>query len=287
MLTPDLIKEINEFVYKQPRTITEVASIAKVSWLTADKYITYISEKYGTIKVKTFRGGTRGAVKIVYWSNFDSLVKPSTAQHILLEKIKYGKKKHDFNPFDIYNFVDENKKNAKAISMKNPHEQHLENLLRGASRQLFIFSGNISFINSMEGNIQLLNVLADLARRKVNIKILCRADIASIKNIKKIIEINKTIGFDAVEIRHTEQPLRGFIIDDRIFRLREEKAKKDYKEGELNDDLYILYDINDRDWIEWGEKVFWNMYTNALPIENRIKALERIENLISGNSMNI
>ena len=89
MLTPDLIKEINEFVYKQPRTITEVASIAKVSWLTADKYITYISEKYGTIKVKTFRGGTRGAVKIVYWSNFDSLVKPSTAQHILLEKIKY------------------------------------------------------------------------------------------------------------------------------------------------------------------------------------------------------
>jgi len=37
MLTPDLIKEINEFVYKQPRTITEVASIAKVSWLTAEE----------------------------------------------------------------------------------------------------------------------------------------------------------------------------------------------------------------------------------------------------------
>ncbi len=287
MLTPDLIKEINEFVYKQPRTIIEVAGLSKVSWLTADKYISYISEKYGTIKVKTFRGGTRGAVKIVYWSNFDSLVRPSTAQQILLEKIKHEKKKHGFNPFDIYNFVDENKKNASAVLMKNLHEQHLVDLLKSASRQLFIFSGNISFINSMEGNVLILNVLADLARRKVNIKILCRADIASIKNIKKITEINKTIGFDAIDVRHTEQPLRGFIIDDKIFRLREEKQKKDYKEGELDDDLYVIYDINDRDWIEWGEKVFWNMYTNALPIENRIKELEKIENLVFGKSLDI
>ena len=96
MLTPDLIKAINEYVYKQPRTITEISKLAKVSWITADRYIQLISEKYGTIKLKTFRGGTRGALKIVYWANFEGM-RASTAQEILLNKIKKGSKKQDFN----------------------------------------------------------------------------------------------------------------------------------------------------------------------------------------------
>ncbi len=287
MLTPDIIKEINEFVYKQPRTITEISGLAKVSWLTAEKYTRYISEKYGTIKVKTFRGGTRGALKIAYWANFDSAVRPSTAQHILLEKIKHTGKKQDFNPFDIYNFVDEKKKNVKVISLKKPEEQQLVNLLRSADRQLFIFSGNISFINNSEANVDILRVLADLARKRVNIKVLCRVDIASVRNIKKIMEINKTIGFDAIEVRHTEQPLRGFVIDSKLFRLRDEKIKNDYKDGELSEDIYLVYDIHDKDWIEWSEKVFWNLYTNALPIDKRIIELERVEDIMAGSSLKI
>ena len=70
-------------------------------------------------------------------------------------------------------------------------------------------------------------------RKRVNVKILCRVDIASIKNIKRILEINNLSGFDAIEIKHIEQPLRGIVIDDKIARLREEKRKQDYKEGEL------------------------------------------------------
>ncbi len=287
MLTPDIIKEINEFVYKQPRTVTEISQLAKVSWLTAEKYTRYISEKYGTIKLKTFRGGTRGALKIAYWANFDSAVRPSTAQSILLEKIKHTGKKHDFNPFDIYNFVDEKKKNVKVISLKKPEEQQLVNLLKSADRQLFIFSGNISFINNSEANVDILRVLADLARKRVDIKILCRVDIASVRNIKKIMEINKTIGFDAIEVRHTEQPLRGFVIDSKLFRLRDEKIKNDYKDGELSEDIYLVYDIHDKDWIEWSEKVFWNLYTNALPIDKRIIELEKVEDIMAGSSLKI
>ena len=105
-------------------------------------------------------------------------------------------------------------------------------------------------------------------------------DIASIRNIKKILEINKILGYDAIEVRHSEQPLRGYVIDDKLVRLREEKKKEDYKEGELINDLYILYEIYDKDWVEWVEKVFWNLYTNALPIDARVKDLESIEDLM-------
>ena len=71
MLTPDAIKAVNEFVYKQPRAVKEISELLKVSWVTADKYLNYMIEKYGTIKIKTFRGGTRGALKIVYWANWE------------------------------------------------------------------------------------------------------------------------------------------------------------------------------------------------------------------------
>ncbi len=275
MLTPEAIKSVNEFVYKQPRTIKEIAELLKVSWLTANKYIGYMIEKYGTIKLKVYRGGTKGALKIVYWANLEGM-RASTAQQIILDKIKQGRKKTDFNPFDIYNLVNKNKRNVSVIQIDKPENQNLYKLFREASRQLFIFSGNISFI-AEKG---LLEAISELARKRVNVKILCRADISSIKNIKKILEINHILGYDAIEIRHIEQPLRGLVIDDKIARLREEKKKQDYKEGELDNDFYVLYDMHEKDWVEWLEKVFWNLHSNALPIENRVQDLQEIEDLM-------
>ncbi|MBS3168820.1 hypothetical protein J4216_06845 [Candidatus Woesearchaeota archaeon] len=279
MLTPDAIKAVNEFVYKQPRAIKEISELLKVSWVTADKYINYIIEKYGTIKMKVFRGGTKGALKIVYWANLEGM-RASTAQQILLDKIRSGKKKYDFNPFDVYSLVDQNKKEAFVSYQDKIEDQKLFDIFKSTNRQLFIFSGNISFINNIYNGIRLIDVLGELARKRINIKILCRVDIASINNIKKIIELNHLAGYDAVEIRHIEQPLRGFVVDDKIARLREEKKKQDYKENELSKDLYILYNIYDKDWVEWLEKVFWNLHSNALPIENRINDLEKIEDLL-------
>ena len=275
MLTPEAIKAVNEFVYKQPRSTKEISLLLKVSWLTADNYVSYIAEKYGTIKVKTFRGGTKGALKIVYWANLEGM-RASTAQQILLDRIKVGRKKQDLNPFDIYNLIDHNKKSLSVVETSKPEKQNILSLFKEATRQLFIFSGNISFINDPK----LLEILSDLARRKVNIKILCRVDIASIRNIKKIMELNTILGYDAVEVRHIEQPLRGFVIDNKLVRLREEKKKIDYKEGELDKDIYILYDLHDKEWVEWLEKVFWNLHANALPIDNRITDLEKLEDLM-------
>lgn len=279
MLTPESIKKINEFVYKQPRSIKEISELIKCSWVTADKYTNKISEKYGTIKVKVFRGGTKGALKIVYWANLEGM-RTSTAQQVLLNKIKAGRKKHDFNPFDIYNLVEKEKRITKVTKTTEPEKQEIIKLIKNATNQLFIFSGNLSFANNKENNKEIIDVIKEIAKRKVNIKVLCRVDIASIKNIKKIIEINKILGYNVVEIRHIEQPLRGFIIDDKIVRLREEKRKKDYKEGEINNDLYVLYDIYDKEWVEWIEKVFFNLHSNALPSENRIKDLEEVEELL-------
>lgn len=279
MLTPESIKAINEFVYKQPRAIKEISELLKVSWLTADKYIGYIIEKYGTIKLKTFRGGTRGALKIVYWANLEGM-RASTAQQILLDKIKLGRKKQDFTPFDIYTLINQDKKEAFAIPITKDNEQKLVKEFKAATRQLFIFSGNISFINNIENGIRIIDVLNDLAKKRVNIKILCRVDIASIKNIKVIQELNYLLGYDAIEVRHIEQPLRGFIIDNKLVRLREEKKKSDYKDWELQNDLYLIYNIHDKEWCEWLEKIFWNLHGNALPIENRITDLNKIEDIL-------
>ncbi|MBS3168258.1 hypothetical protein J4216_03980 [Candidatus Woesearchaeota archaeon] len=277
MLNPELIKSINEFVYKQPRAVQEIAELLSCSWITADKYTAHISEKYGTIKTKKFRGGTRGALKIVYWANLEG-IKTNTAQQIILEKIKKTTKKYDFNPFDIYNLVNKEKKNVEVI--KKCGEQSISEIIKKTKTQLLIFSGNISFINKEEDNKKVIDIIRELAEKGINIKILCRIDIASIRNIKKIIEINKSLGRDLIEIKHIEQPLRGFVIDYSLVRLRDEKLKVDYKEGEIDYDHYLLYNIHDQEWVEWIEKVFFNLHSNSLPLETRLHDLEEIEELL-------
>jgi hypothetical protein len=273
MLTPEAIKAVNEFVYKQPRSIKEIGELLKCSWVTADKYVSHIIDKYGTIKLKVFRGGTKGALKIVYWAQLEG-VTASTAQHIILEKIKGSRKKQDFSPFDIYSLVEENKKQMSI------DEHSLTDLMKGASKQLFIFSGNMSFINEIENGKKIIDVLGDLARKRINIKILSRLDVASIKNVKQIQHLNHLLGYDAIEVKHIEQPLRGFIVDSNLLRLIEEKKKSEFKGNELDKDVTISYHIHDRDWIEWMEKVFFNLHSNSLPIENRIKDLEKFETLL-------
>src|SRR3989338_10787472 len=278
MLTPDNIKLINDFVYKEPRTVKEISLLLKVSWVTADKYIKSIIEKYGILNMKVFKAGTKGALKITYWNNFDGL-RSGTAQQILFDKIKLGKSKKDFSPFDIYHLVTEEKRKAILEIRKNEEEvnnQDIANLLRSVRRQFFIFSGNLSFINLIDRNHRVLDLLTELARRKINIKIICKVDLAAINNIEKITAINKVIGYDAIDIKHFEQPLRGFIVDDIMFSLREEKNKSDYKEGETAHDVALIYEIYDKEWVEWMEKVFLNIYNNGLPIEQRIKDLQTL-----------
>ncbi|MEM5773273.1 MAG: hypothetical protein QXL86_03585, partial [Candidatus Aenigmatarchaeota archaeon] len=221
MLKEEVIQKINEFVAKQPRSIQEIAELLNCSWITADRYVEFISKKYGAISVKVFRKGTRGALKIVYPTPFQAL-NTSIAQQSLFDRIMVGRRKEDFKPFEIFLYA----KKKKFIVEKKKHENEAVEIdivkhLSLAENQLLIFSGNLSFINIVDKGKKVLDVLKDLASKGVIIKILARVEIPSIENISKVLAINKALGKNLIEIRHSEQPLRGEIIDNKLVRLRE------------------------------------------------------------------
>ncbi len=281
MLKPELAKKIQEFVYVQPRTVQEIALLLKVNWRTADAYVERISKEQGTISAKTFRGGTKGALKIVFWMNAERPA-VSEAQEQLLKKIEAGRKKEDFSPLDIYQFVDGKKRRAFSEVTDAEEETRDKNiipLLRRATNEIYIFSGNLSLANLIHGKTHVLGILEELATRKVNIKILTRVDVAGIENVKKVLAINNRIGRDAIEIRYAEQPLRAIIIDNKLARLREVKSPEKYRSGELKGRTYIYYEIYDEDWVLWLQKVFWHFFRPAVDAKKRIEDLKTIEKL--------
>jgi hypothetical protein len=105
-------------------------------------------------------------------------------------------------------------------------------------------------------------------------------EIPGIDNILKILSINKSLGKDVIEVRHAEQPLRGEIIDNKVVRLREEWEERRYKSGELDYNLAVFYEIYDKEWIEWLQKVFWHIFNASVPAESRIKELEKIKRAV-------
>ncbi len=281
MLNQEIAKKIQEFVYAQPRTIQEIALLLNVNWRTADSYVARISDEQGTISVKTFRGGTKGALKIVFWRNTERPA-ASEAQEQLLKKIEAGRKKEDFTPLDIYQFVDKKKRRAfseVADVEEETRDKNIIPLLRQARNDVYIFSGNLSLANLMHGKTFVLAVLEELAKRNVNIKILTRIDVAGIENIKKVLALNQRIGRDAIEIRYAEQPLRAIIVDGKIARLREVKSPERYRAGELKGRTYIYYEIYDEDWVLWLQKVFWHIFRPAVDAKKRIEDLRTIEKL--------
>ncbi len=82
-----------------------------------------------------------------------------------------------------------------------------------------------------------------------------------------------------VEIRHCEQPLRCFVVDNKIARLKEVKEPAEYRKEELKKKTFIFYNIYDEEWIEWLQKVFWNLFSTSIDAEKRIKDLESIQKL--------
>ena len=71
MLSTEIIKKIEDFVYSKPRSIQEVAHHINKNWRTADRYIKEIQKNHGTLDTRVFREGTRGALKIIYWASIE------------------------------------------------------------------------------------------------------------------------------------------------------------------------------------------------------------------------
>jgi len=278
VLTREEEDTILKFVKEEPRTIQDVARRIDKSWLTADSYVDKIMEKTGLINIKKFREGTRGALKIVYWNYSESIENDDVRQN-LFQSIKFGRAKTDFDPFEVYQFVQDEKKRViteeydEALESK---KQELIPLLRSVENTLYCFSGNLSWVNMTEGSVKVADELRELFKRGVSVKVVCRVDIASLKNIDLLQKLCGEVGSGSVEIRHSFQPLRGFIFDDRQARFKDEKFVKTYKEGELKKNIRIFYDVFDEEWVDWLQKVFWELYRHSILSGKRMEQLSKI-----------
>jgi hypothetical protein len=87
-----------------------------------------------------------------------------------------------------------------------------------------------------------------------------------------MLQINHKLKKEMIEIRHAEQPFRAFIIDNKFARFKENR-QHDKKNN------YIFYEIRDEEWVEWLQKVFWNIFRTSIKAEKRIEDLESIKRI--------
>lgn len=273
MLDSKLAKKINDFVYQKPRTIQEIALLIHKNWRTANSYVEKIEGEQGTLSVRTFRKGTRGALKIVFWNNIEN-IHSSELQEKLFRRIELNRRKRDFSPSEIYQFVDKDKKALKIMNEKEyTSEKNFEdftNLLKSANSQILFFSGNLTFSNLEHHDIKIRKIIEDLSKNHVSSKILTRVELPGLQNIKNVLGINNRLGKKMIEIRHARQPLRVTIIDNKVAVFKESFYPNNYEKDELDEAKFLLYYIYDPEWIEWLQKVFFNIYRVSVDAERRI-----------------
>lgn len=278
MLDSNVIKKIEDFVYKKPRSIQEIAEYIGKNWRTADRYIGKIKQDYGTVETRVFREGTRGALKIVYWSSVEK-ASYSFFQEQLENDILRGKTKYDFSSFDIFQHVSEKKKNAWIKKGENEVKLgrlvEFQELLLKAEKQILFFSGNLSFINFKDKEVNVFDVLDKLVKKGITIKVICRIDIVGKDNVEKLLSLNHKYGKELVEIRHREQPLRTTIIDNKLLNMKEVKEPTG-REKELIKKTFIFYTITDREWTDWMTKIFWKMFNGSINSYKRLEEMKKI-----------
>lgn len=277
MLTTELIKQIEDFVYRKPRSVQEIAELIKKNWRTADRYVLDIEKNFGTLSSRTFREGTRGALKIVYWAATEK-TSSSVIQQKLEETLLQAKKKESFSAFDIFQYIPDQSKEASLEQGKEEGARNVEELadyLQRAKKQVIIFSGNLSLVNLRKKDIDLFQCIEQLVKRKIPIKIIARVDIAGKDNVEKILSLNFKHGKELIEIHHREQPLRAFVIDDAVIRIKEVNEPTG-KINELNKRTFLYYTIKDKEWIEWLTRIFWKMFSSSITAEKRLEEMRKI-----------
>ncbi len=272
MLTKLLSEQICDLVRQKPRTVQEIAQCIHKNWRTADRYVAQIAQETGLLSCRTFREGSRGALKVVYWNALDH-GKGTAYQERLLQRIILGHKKEDFSPFDIYQFVDPRKRAAflETTEFSRQKEIKYDELIAHAKHQILFFSGNLSWVE-LGPNMHV--VLDSLAKKGVSINVITRIDITSQQNTEEMLLLNQRAGKDIVKIRHCEQPLRAIIIDDACVCIKEVLSPQYIRE--LTTKKYIFYLIKDPIWVNWLQKVFWHLWAQSIDAQERITALHSI-----------
>lgn len=283
VLNVAITKKITDFVRIKPRSMQEISEHIKKNWRTAERYVEKIEKESGHLSTRIFREGTRGALKIVYWNAMEE-IHSTTFQEEILEKVMRGQHKDDFSPFDIYQHVEDKNKKVylQDVSKINPETEITEGedligFLRSASKQVIVFSGNLSWVQAKQGKTKIINIVRELLKRNVSIKVVARVSMVGADNAKTLLALNHEVGKDLIEIKHRRHPLRAMIIDNRIVKLREIKTPEYYEPGELRKKVEIFYEIYDKEWIEWMQKIFWKMFSTGMPAEKRIKEIESVQ----------
>lgn len=269
---------IYELVREQPRTVQEVAQALEVSWLTAERYIKKLSEEEGMIATKTFRGGTKGALKIVFWNLLETST--TSIQHRLEEQLLTGRFKQDWSATELYYQVEQKKKKARMISRKDYEKihtgDHYRKLLLEAEEQILFFSGNLSYINLTTKEGTIYDTIVELAHKGVKMKFLTRINILESKLIEKLEAINTKVGKNMVEVRHAFQPARVTIIDDKIISIKEIYDHNMFGEQELLEEVVVFYEIYDSSWTKWIARVFWKQFQTAISSKHFLEELKTI-----------
>lgn len=275
MLDKRTTNAILDVVRVRPRTVQEIAVTIDKNWRTAERYVERIATETGFIATRTFREGTRGALKVVYWNSLDR-AKGSAYQERLLQRITLATRKEDFSPFDIYQFVPAEQREAYVEKTEFPRHPQInyDKLLLTAQHQVMFFSGNLSW---MEFGPERMKTLEKIARRHISIKILTRVDMTSRKNAEAALAINQRVGWDAVEIRHCEQPLRLAIVDDGLATIKEVLSPT--KDREVKEKTFLFYIIRDNEWVLWLQKVFWHLWEQSIDARTRLDTLSTLKKL--------
>lgn len=275
MLNAQLIKKIEDFVYAKPRSVQEIAAHINKNWRTADRYLEAIEKDHGTIATRTFREGTRGALKIVYWASIEK-ASNTIFQEQLEKSILSGRKQEDFLPFDIFQHVPDKYKEARVESGKDEQSlglEELRKLLLTAKKQVFVFSGNLSFFHFKDKKTNVLAEIDSLLKKGVAIKVISRVDYLGLENVRKALALNLKNGTENLEIRHREQPLRAIIIDNKVISIKEKRRPT--REEEPGKNTFIFYTIVNKEWVEWLTKIFWKMFSSSVEANKRLEELSK------------
>ena len=273
-------EKIKSLVYQKPRTINELALALEKNWRTADRYVEELVQKTGSIKTLTFREGTRGALKLVYWNNSEKIYS-TDVQEELFKKIELGINKSDFSPFEIYQYLDPNHKHAyyEEIENEKTYNYRIETLVpyfESAEKEIFIFAGNLAFIHLVHKEKTLFDYLKDCIERGVFIKIITYVNLIDIENIEKVLSLNSGLKDPLVEIRHEIIPVRAYLFDSSIARFGE-IASGQKKVGQLQKTIAFYYEFREKEWVEWIQKLFWKKFQKAIPSNRRIENIRSIK----------
>jgi hypothetical protein len=263
-------------VQKRPHTIQELAVLLERSWLTIDKYVEKLCEE-GFIEVHTFRGGTRGALKIVYWNYLP--ISQTSIQKRFTDQILSGRSKYDFAPSDLAHFA-KNKYAWYLPESKIFHKQNFEDLKRRlllAKEEVLFFSGNLSFCDIHDGKESILDIMRKLLQRGVSIKILSRIELIDIEQIKAVLSLERYESETGkLSIRHAYHPLRAIVIDSVELSIKEVKEPSEHRPKELQEKTNIIYVIRDSEWVTWMQSVFFTVFRTSIDAKERIEEMQKI-----------